>query len=43
MGIGADAHNADGHLSAHILRPELGVSSDHVIVLQFDIGPHPEA
>jgi antibiotic biosynthesis monooxygenase (ABM) superfamily enzyme len=41
-GIAADARNFDGYLGAHILRPELGVSSDHVIVLEFDTCPHLE-
>ena len=35
-GIAADAGNCTGYLGAHILRPELGVSSDHVIVVQFE-------
>lgn len=35
-GIAADARNCNGYLGAHILRPELGVSSDHVIVVQFE-------
>jgi antibiotic biosynthesis monooxygenase (ABM) superfamily enzyme len=35
-GIAADARNFNGYLGAHILRPELGVSSDHVIVVQFE-------
>lgn len=36
QGIAADARNCTGYLGAHILRPELGVSSDHVIVVQFE-------
>ena len=35
-GIAADALGYDGYLGAHILRPELGVSPDHVIVVQFE-------
>ena len=35
-GIAADARTCNGYLGAHILRPELGVSSDHVIVVQFE-------
>ena len=35
-GIAADARGFNGYLGAHILRPELGVSSDHVIVVQFE-------
>lgn len=34
-GIAPDARRFDGYLGAHILRPELGVSPDHVIVVQF--------
>ena len=34
-GIAADARKFEGYLGAHILRPELGLSSDHVIVLAF--------
>jgi len=36
QGIAADARNCTGYLGAHILRPELGMSSDHVIVAQFE-------
>lgn len=36
QGIAGDARRSDGYLGAHILRPELGVSSDHVIVVQFE-------
>ena len=32
----ADAGTFNGYLGAHILRPELGVSSDYVIVVQFE-------
>lgn len=35
-GIAADARQFEGHLSVNILRPQPGVSSDYVIVLQFD-------
>lgn len=42
-GIAADARRFDGYLGAHILRPELGVSADHVIVVQFDTCQHLEA
>jgi antibiotic biosynthesis monooxygenase (ABM) superfamily enzyme len=41
-GIAADSRNFEGYLGAHILRPELGVTSDHVIVLQFDTCQHLE-
>ena len=41
-GIAADSRNFDGYLGSHILRPELGVTSDHVIVLQFDTCQHLE-
>ena len=34
-GIADDARGFDGYLGAHILRPELGVSPNHVIVVQF--------
>ncbi len=34
--IAADALGYNGDLGAHILRPELGVSPDHVIVVQFE-------
>jgi antibiotic biosynthesis monooxygenase (ABM) superfamily enzyme len=34
-GIAADARGFDGYLGAHILRPQLGLSSDHVIVVEF--------
>jgi len=43
QGIGADARVFNGYLGAHILRPELGLSSDHVIVVQFDTCQHLEA
>ena len=36
QGIAADAGTFNGYLGAHILRPELGISSDHVIVVQFE-------
>lgn len=36
QGIAADARRFNGYLGAHIIRPELGVSSDHVIVVQFE-------
>lgn len=39
-GIAADARTVSGYLGAHILRPELGVTSDHVIVVQFDTCEH---
>lgn len=39
-GIGVDARNFDGYLGAHILRPEMGVTTDHVIVVQFDTCQH---
>ena len=42
-GIATDARNFNGYLGAHILRPELGVSPDHVIVVQFDTCPHLES
>lgn len=42
-GIGADARTFQGYLGAHILRPELGVSADYVIVVQFDTCEHLEA
>lgn len=35
-GISADARQFKGHLGVNILRPQPGVSSDYVIVLQFD-------
>ena len=41
-GIASDSRNFDGYLGAHILRPELGVTSDHVVVLQFDTCQHLE-
>lgn len=40
QGIAADARNCTGYLGAHILRPELGVTSDHVIVVQFQTCQH---
>lgn len=42
-GIAADARGFNGYLGAHILRPELGVSSDHVIIVQFETCQHLEA
>ena len=42
-GIAADSRSFDGYLGAHIIRPELGLSSDHVIVVQFDTCAHLEA
>lgn len=42
QGIATDARSFNGYLGAHILRPELGVSSDHVIVVQFDTCAHLE-
>jgi antibiotic biosynthesis monooxygenase (ABM) superfamily enzyme len=42
-GIGTDARSFNGYLGAHILRPELGVSADHVIVVQFDTCEHLQA
>ena len=42
-GIGADARSFNGYLGAHILRPELGVTADYVIVVQFDTCEHLEA
>jgi len=41
-GIAADSRSFDGFLGAHILRPELGVTSDYVVVLEFDTCPHLE-
>ena len=41
-GIAADSRNFDGYQGAHILRPELGVTTDHVVVLQFDTCQHLE-
>ncbi len=38
----ADARSFEGDLGSHSLHPELGVSSDHVIVVQFDTCPHLE-
>jgi uncharacterized protein len=43
QGIAADARSFDGYLGAHILRPQLGVSSDYTILVQFDTCPHLEA
>jgi antibiotic biosynthesis monooxygenase (ABM) superfamily enzyme len=37
-GIAADARCFEGYLGAHILRPQLGLSSDHVIVVEFATG-----
>jgi antibiotic biosynthesis monooxygenase (ABM) superfamily enzyme len=42
-GIATDARNFNGYLGAHILRPELGVSPDRVIMVQFDTCPHLES
>ena len=42
-GIADDARGFDGYLGAHILRPELGVSPDHVIVVQFATCPQLDA
>jgi uncharacterized protein len=42
QGTAAEARSFDGHLGAHILRPQLGVSSDYTIVVQFDTCPHLE-
>jgi hypothetical protein len=36
QGIAGDARRCHGYLGAHILRPELGVSSAHVIVVEFE-------
>jgi antibiotic biosynthesis monooxygenase (ABM) superfamily enzyme len=41
-GIAADARSFEGYLGAHILRPQMGVSPDHVIVVQFDTCQHLE-
>ena len=41
-GIAADARRFDGYQGSHVLRPQLGVSSDYVIVLQYDTCPHLE-
>jgi antibiotic biosynthesis monooxygenase (ABM) superfamily enzyme len=41
-GIAADSRSFEGYLGSHILRPELGVTPDHVIVLQFDTCHHLE-
>ena len=42
-GIAADARGFDGYLGAHILRPQLGLSSDHVIVVEFATGAQLDA
>ena len=42
-GIAGDSRNFEGYLGAHILRPQLGLSPDYVIVVQFDTCPHLEA
>ena len=42
-GIAADSRNFEGYLGAHILRPQLGVTSDYVIVLQYDTCVHLES
>jgi len=42
-GIATDARSFEGYLGAHFIRPELGVSPDHVIVVQFDTCPNLEA
>lgn len=39
-GISADARTFPGHLGVSILRPEPGVSTDYVVVLQFDTCDH---
>ncbi len=41
-GIAADSRNFDGYLGAHILRPELGITSDHVIMLELGTCRHLE-
>ena len=40
QGIALDARSFRGYLGAHILRPELGVTPDYTIVVQFDTGQH---
>jgi antibiotic biosynthesis monooxygenase (ABM) superfamily enzyme len=40
--ISADARSFDGHLGVQILRPHRGVSSEYVIILQFDTCQHLE-
>lgn len=42
-GNAAEARSFDGYPGAHILRPELGLSSHYTIVVQFDRCPHLEA
>ena len=42
-GIAADARGFEGYLGAHILRPQLGVSPDHVIVVEFATGAQLDA
>ncbi|NER80372.1 MAG: antibiotic biosynthesis monooxygenase [Leptolyngbya sp. SIO1D8] len=42
-GIAADARQFEGHLGVNILRPQSGVASDYVIVLQFESCPHLDA
>ena len=42
-GIAADAGRFDGYQGAHILRPQMGISPDHVVVVQFDTCAHLEA
>ena len=41
-GIAAHARRFDGYLGSHILRPQPGVTSDYVIVLQYDTCKHLE-
>jgi antibiotic biosynthesis monooxygenase (ABM) superfamily enzyme len=41
-GIAADARTFNGYLGSNILRPQLGISPDYVIVLQYDTCPHLE-
>lgn len=43
QGIAADARHFRGYLGTHILRPELGLSTDHVIVVQFESCQHLDA
>ncbi|MEM6715089.1 MAG: antibiotic biosynthesis monooxygenase [Cyanobacteria bacterium P01_D01_bin.6] len=42
-GIAADARQFTGHLGVNILRPQPGVSTDYVIVLQFNSSENLEA
>lgn len=41
-GIAADAAHFEGYQGAHILRPQMGISPDHVVVVQFDTCAHLE-